>query len=157
MVQRLHSVGQRVGIGDERHLEICPFSGVSLSDTANAEVWSDLLEMSESRAEEIDRISCEEEERVSKGYDIETLFSIDGGERNRVKRAVLKSSESDLINIRYIPAARLIHVNRKWRATHRRSQPDWHSAAHWSRRAAPGLRRLHSSAARRAPLEPRWR
>jgi len=104
-------------VGDERDLEICPFSGVSLSDTANADIIHDLLEASEARAEEIDRISCEEEERISKGYDIQTFFAVDGGQRARMKKAVVKSTESDLLNIRYVPAARLIHINRGWRAT----------------------------------------
>lgn len=49
----------------------------------------DLLEMSESRAEEVDRISCEEEERVSKGFDIETYFSIDGS-MDRIRQATAK-------------------------------------------------------------------
>ena len=38
------------------------------------------MEMAESRAEEVDRISCEEEERVSRGFDIKTYFSVDGGQ-----------------------------------------------------------------------------
>lgn len=104
-------------VGDERHLEICPFTGVSLGDAANATVVGDLLEMTEARAEETDRISCEEEERLSKGYDIDTFFAVDGGQKDRVKKAVVKSSETDLLNIRYIPAARLVHISKGWRAT----------------------------------------
>jgi superfamily II DNA/RNA helicase len=104
-------------IGDERDLEICPFSGLSLGDTANADIVHDLLDASEARAEEIDRISCEEEERISKGYDIQTFFAVDGGQRARMKKAVVKSTVSDLLNIRYIPAARLVHINKGWRAT----------------------------------------
>ncbi|HXP85669.1 MAG TPA: helicase-related protein [Bryobacteraceae bacterium] len=45
--------------GEQKDLEICPFSGVNLGDNANKEHLHDLLEMSESRAEEVDRISCE--------------------------------------------------------------------------------------------------
>lgn len=101
----------------ERHLEICPFTGRSLSDTANATVIHDLIEASEARAEEVDRISCEEEERVSKGYKIDTYFAVEGGQKERVKRAVVRSSESEFLNVRYIPAARLIYVNEKWRST----------------------------------------
>ena len=54
--------------GDQKDLEICPFTGVNLGDNANSEHLHHLLEMAESRAEEMDRISCEEEERVSMGF-----------------------------------------------------------------------------------------
>jgi hypothetical protein len=94
----------------------CPFSGIDLSDNAVKEHLHDLMEMAESRAEEIDRISCEEEERVSRGYEIRTYFSVDGGQVDRVRKAVAKTSENALLNLRYVPAARLIHVNAKWRS-----------------------------------------
>ena len=119
---------------DQKDLEFCPFSGLSLGDNANKQHLHDLLEMAESRAEEIDRISCEEEERVSKGFDIHTYFSIDGGQIERIRKAVVRSSENHLLNIRYIPAARLVHVNFKWRAQEAEGFPmgmmsgDWRSS-----------------------------
>jgi hypothetical protein len=102
--------------GEQKDLEICPFSGVSLADNANKEHLHDLLEMSESRAEEIDRISCEEEERNSKGFDLQTYFSVDGGQFDRIRKAVVYSTETRLLNLRFMQAARLVHVNSKWRA-----------------------------------------
>lgn len=120
--------------GEQKDLEICPFSGLNLSDTANREHLHNLMEMAESRAEEIDRISCEEEERRSRGYEIKTYFSVDGGHLERVRKAVAHSSESALLNLRYIPAARLVHVNRQWRARRDEGFPiglisgDWRSA-----------------------------
>lgn len=119
---------------DQKDLEKCPFSGLSLGDNANKEHLHYLMEMAESRAEEIDRISCEEEERVSRGYEIKTYFSIDGGHVDRVRKAVAQSSESDLLNLRYIPAARLVHVNYKWRSQNSDGFPlgmvsgDWRSS-----------------------------
>ena len=74
------------------------------------------MEMTESRAEEVDRISCEEEERASRGFSIQTYFSIDGGDMDRVQRASLKVGDDALINLMFVPAARLVHVNEKWRA-----------------------------------------
>jgi len=102
--------------GEQKDLELCPFSGVSLGDNANKEHIHDLLEMSESRTEEIDRISCEEEERISKGFNIRTFFSVDDGHLERIRKAFVRTSESNLLNLRYIPAARLVHVNTQWRA-----------------------------------------
>ncbi len=101
--------------GDQIRDSICPFSGNNLGDNANKIHLHDLMDMAESRAEEIDRISCEEEERVSKGFEITTYFSIDGGHLDRVRKAVAYSTETALLNLRYIPAARLIDVNTKWR------------------------------------------
>lgn len=121
-------------IGEEKDLEICPFSGVSLGDNANKEHLHNLLEMSESRAEEVDRISCEEEERVSSGYEVDTYFAVDGGDLDSIKKASASSSDTRLLNLRYIPAARLYHVNSQWRAQRTEGFPlgltsgDWRSS-----------------------------
>ena len=101
---------------EQKDLEICPFSGVSLADNANKEHLHYLMELAESRAEEVDRISCEEEERVSRGFDIKTYFSVDGANFERVRKAVAHTSDNSLLNLRYVPAARLVHVNYKWRS-----------------------------------------
>lgn len=119
---------------DQKDLEICPFSGLNLGDNANKEHLHHLLEMAESRAEEVDRISCEEEERVSRGYEIKTYFSVDGGHLERVRKAIVRTSENALLNLRYIPAARLVHVNYQWRAQRTEGFPlgmvsgDWRSS-----------------------------
>jgi superfamily II DNA/RNA helicase len=121
-------------VGEQKDLEICPFSGVNLGDNANKEHLHDLLEMSESRAEEVDRISCEEEERVSRGFNVQTYFAVDGGHIDRVRKAIVRSSEINLLNLRYIPAARLVHVNTQWRAQKTEGFPigltsgDWRSS-----------------------------
>lgn len=117
---------------DQKDLEFCPFSGLSLGDNANKLHIHDLLEMTESRAREIDRISCEEEERVSKGFEIKTYFSVDGGQIERVRKAIVHSSENELLNIRYIPAARLVHINMKWRAQEAEGFPIGMVSGDWS-------------------------
>lgn len=119
---------------DQKDLELCPFSGLDLSVSANKEHLHFLLEMAESRSEEVDRISCEEEERVSRGYEIKTYFSVDGGHLERVHKAVARTSENALLNLRYVPAARLVHVNYKWRSQRSDGFPiglisgDWRSS-----------------------------
>ncbi len=100
---------------DQKTLEICPFSGAVLSEAGNTEEVTDLLEMGESRAIPQARITCEEEERVSKGYDIRTYFTVDAGHMDRVRIATLKSDGEPLLNLRFIPAARLCDINFKWR------------------------------------------
>ena len=98
--------------GDQSDLEICPFSGLDLSDNANKEHLHDLLEMTESRGEETARITCEEEERISRGYQIESFFHVDGGNFTSIRSAVARSGDSHLLNLRFIPAARLVSLNR---------------------------------------------
>ncbi|OQA86265.1 MAG: putative ATP-dependent helicase Lhr [bacterium ADurb.Bin236] len=119
---------------DQKDMEFCPFTGLSLGDNANKEHLHHLLEMSESRADEVDRISCEEEERVSRGYEIKTFFSVDGGNLERVQKAIVRSSDNSYLNLRYVPAARLIHVNYQWRYQKNEGFPigmvsgDWRSS-----------------------------
>jgi hypothetical protein len=101
---------------DQKDMELCPFTGTQLHDNANKKHLHDLLEMTESRAEEVERITCEEEERTSRGFLVETYFSVDGGDFERVRKASARSSETSMLNLRYIPAARLMYVNTQWRA-----------------------------------------
>ncbi|MCB0290615.1 MAG: DEAD/DEAH box helicase [Calditrichaeota bacterium] len=98
----------------EYDAEMCPFCGASLINSADRDNLNDLLEMAETRTREMERISCEEEERLSRGYDIATYFSVPGG-METVRLARVKNGGEDFLNIRYLPAARLIQVNRKWR------------------------------------------
>jgi len=98
----------------QKELDFCPFSGANLADNANCKHVHDLMEMGEGRGTEVDRISCEEEERVAGRYDIETYFSVDGS-LDRIRRSVARVGDSHLLNLRYIPAARLAYLNRKKR------------------------------------------
>lgn len=94
----------------------CPFSGVSLTEGSSKEVYADLLPMEETRTENIERISCEEEERLSRGYDIRTYFSVPGG-MDTARKAKVKNQDEGFLNLTFIPSARLVQINRKWRVT----------------------------------------
>jgi hypothetical protein len=118
---------------EQRNLENCPLSGVSLSDNANTLHLSHLLEMTESRAEELERISCEEEERRRNGYEVSTYFTVDGGDFSRVRRATLSAGEGVLMNLRFFPAARLVHVNTKWRSQNAEGFPMGLVSGQWCR------------------------
>lgn len=101
--------------GEDYERDVCPFSGDALTTDNVRRLYVNLLEMAETRSQERDRITCEEEERVKQGYRIETFFSVPGG-MTSVKKAKLSHTEHDLLNIQYIPAARLVHVNEGWRS-----------------------------------------
>ena len=119
--------------GDQSDLEICPFSGLDLSDNANKEHLHDLLEMTESRGEETARITCEEEERISRGYEVESFFHVDGGDFASIRRAVARSGDSHLLNLRFIPAARLVSLNKGWRSQKTEGFPMGMTSGNWRR------------------------
>lgn len=100
--------------GEKFDDEECPLTRVSLQDNTSRDFIMNLLEMSETRCDETSRISCEEEERLSRGYQIDTYFSIDGSP-DSVTKATLKSGNEPFINLTYIPAARVYYVNQRWR------------------------------------------
>jgi superfamily II DNA/RNA helicase len=117
--------------GDQSDLEICPFSGLDLSDNANKEYLHDLLEMTESRGEETARITCEEEERISRGYQVESFFHVDGADFESIRWAVARSDDSHLLNLRFIPAARLVSLNKGWRSQKTEGFPMGMTSGNW--------------------------
>jgi len=93
----------------------CPFSGVLIDDNGSKEVYTDLLEMAETRTREMDRISCEEEERLARGFDIKTFFHMPANNMDTIRMAKIKSEEEEFLYIRFLPCARLVQINNKWR------------------------------------------
>jgi len=91
-----------------------PISNIELN-SSNTNIVSHLLELSESRAEEQGRITCEEEERINQGYEIKTYFNLQGNIQ-RVKRALATIDDQQLLEITFLPAARLYKINHKWRS-----------------------------------------
>jgi len=137
--------------GDQKDLEICPFSGASLHDNANKEHLLDLIEMGETRAEKRDRISCEEEERVSRGFLIDTYFAVDPGNLDRVRKCLVKNDQEKFLNVRHVPAARLVYVNRRWRSRPADGFPMGLISGEWKRDAEVGAAES-SEAVRRVKL-----
>lgn len=115
--------------------ELCPFTGVSIQDNSEKEIYLDLLEMSETVSEEMDRISCEEEERVSQGYEIDIHFSVDSENMDRVVKAHLENEGENYLNVRYIPAARMHFINKKWRSSEAKGFPMGMTSGLWKRKA----------------------
>jgi superfamily II DNA or RNA helicase len=97
----------------EGTLNCCPFTGVDLTESKNREDFADVLPLTECRAEQRDYITCEEEERRRLGFEIDTYFSVPDGDMSRVHRAVVRSGEDELLNLAFIPAARLVQLNRR--------------------------------------------
>jgi superfamily II DNA/RNA helicase len=99
---------------DEYNNETCPFTHVSLTIPGASEIYTDLLEMGETKCTEESKITCEEEERLKQGYDIRTFFSVPGG-LSTIQTAVVKNDNEAFLNVRFIPTARLLQINKRWR------------------------------------------
>jgi len=64
-----------------------------------------------------DRITCEEEERLRRGYDTEVCFryATEGGVQRKIDADVVVNNEP-VLRLIYAPAATLLQVNHGWRA-----------------------------------------
>jgi superfamily II DNA/RNA helicase len=93
-----------------------PLLNIDLTQDVDTNLLPRLLDMPESHAFEMQKITCGEEERTRLGYDIRTYFYVEGGLEN-VTQATVHLAGKPLLHIHAIPAARLVHVNRKWRST----------------------------------------
>jgi superfamily II DNA/RNA helicase len=78
----------------------------------NSEFKCNLIELNETEARPRERISCIEEERSSKGYDVKEYFHYPSGIQN-CKETVIKKGEAELLKLIYGPATDLISLNRK--------------------------------------------
>jgi superfamily II DNA/RNA helicase len=96
--------------------EVDPIINETLQLDTNKHVHTTLIEMAETRAYELQRITCQEEERTKKGYDIQTYFAVDGGFENTIEGIVSVSNEK-LLHIHYLPTCRIFKLNLKWRAS----------------------------------------
>jgi superfamily II DNA/RNA helicase/very-short-patch-repair endonuclease len=101
-------------LDDDYNSVLCPMTGTQLDGDSSRTLIHVLLPMGETRTEEISRISCEDEERLSAGYEIGIYFNMKGA-LNAMEQMCLESDGVPLLNIRYLPAATLVQINHKWR------------------------------------------
>ncbi|SFB59815.1 DEAD/DEAH box helicase [Algoriphagus aquimarinus] len=93
-----------------------PITQEPLKGQANASVYNNIMELVESDTWPQERISSEEEERMSSGYEIEQFFNFPKG-IDSTKKTILRASGHDLMNLTFCPAAKLIQVNKRWRSS----------------------------------------
>lgn len=122
--------------GDEYSRDVCPFSDVPLDHADSRKIFADLLEMAESKSEEVERISCEEEERLSTGFENETYFSIPAG-MDSVITTKVKSDDEYFLKLQYIPAAQLVQINTKWRINKEQGFPLGLTTGRWKKSNQP--------------------
>jgi len=109
--------------GEQYERNLCPFTQRELDNAETVEFFQNLLEMASSETVRKERITCEEEERISRGYDVQTYFSVDQADMSNTCQAILKNDEETFMNLTFIPAARLVYVNKRWRARSEKGFP----------------------------------
>lgn len=101
---------------DQFNYNVDPLVNIELNQNMDEYTHTDLIEMAETKAFELQRITCQEEERTRKGYDTRTYFSVEGG-FDSITESHVKLADSKLLHIHSIPAARLVHINFKWKSS----------------------------------------
>lgn len=87
------------------------------AQNATTSVVVPLLEMYNLATRRKDRITCDEEERLRMGYDLQTCFRFapapDG--QKRIQQAITESDGNSLLRLVYAPMASLYRINHGWR------------------------------------------
>ncbi|HQP25403.1 MAG TPA: helicase-related protein, partial [Smithellaceae bacterium] len=122
---------------DGKHDNPCSFCKAPLSEGNDKETFVHLLELSETRTKPMERITCEEEERLSRGYEIDTFFNAVNG-RQSIVTAKIKNDADDFLNIQFIPATSLVQINKKWRTTREAGFPIGLKSGQWKRAPRAG-------------------
>ncbi|MBX2907861.1 MAG: DEAD/DEAH box helicase [Taibaiella sp.] len=117
-------------MNDQYNYNVDPIVNIELNEGMDRYTHTDLVEMTESRAYELQRITCQEEERTRKGYDIKTYFHVDGS-FDGTSEALVKLGDEKLLHIHSIPAAKLVQVNFKWRVSQERGYPLNLKSGYW--------------------------
>ncbi|GAB4273659.1 MAG: DEAD/DEAH box helicase [Candidatus Promineifilaceae bacterium] len=103
--------------GDTAHLDLCEQCGSHIT-AGNGRYLEHLLEMPTAAAIRRERITCDEEERLRRGFDIQTYFRF-SQVQNRLRRqqAAVTPPEGDdtLLALTYAPAAHLWRINHRWK------------------------------------------
>lgn len=114
--------------------EVDPIINEPLQLDSTKHIHTTLIEMTETRAHEQQRITCQEEERTKKGYDIRTYFSVDGGFENSLEGNV-KIGDEKLLHLHYFPTCRIYKMNLKWRASENDGFAIQMNTGNWKSRA----------------------
>lgn len=119
-------------MGDDYSANLCPVTGTPLDGDNRRDLFQDLIPMTETTGDVQERISCEEEERTSTGFDIKTYFSVTGG-FEQTKPIEVYHGDDLLLRMYFIPTANIFQVNTRWRRSQKRGFPMGLRSGFWKR------------------------
>lgn len=90
-----------------------PITNQSLQGDS-VEILTNIITLTESEGRPQERISSEEEERMSTGFEIDQYFSFKEEGKN-IQRVTIKEANEPLLDVIFDSSARLIQINKKWR------------------------------------------
>lgn len=101
--------------GEMAHLELCEQCGTNIN-ADNGRYLENLLEMPTAGTLRRERITCDEEERLRRGFDIETYFRLAQAQNQprRMLAAAVDAVGNTHLNLTYAPAAELWRINHRW-------------------------------------------
>ena len=99
---------------DNKGINNDPLTLDALNTSDKVDIFNNLLELVESDTWPVERISSEEEDRMSSGYDIAQYFFYPKGIESTL-RTTLSASGQPLLNLTFCSATRLIQLNKQWR------------------------------------------
>lgn len=107
---------------DQYNYEVDPITQEPMTLDPSKHVHAHLLELGTTRALQLERITCQEEERTRRGYEIQTYFSLDAGLESTTE-ALVKVHGEKLLHVHYMPACRIFKLNLKWRIAREQGFP----------------------------------
>jgi ATP-dependent helicase YprA (DUF1998 family) len=132
--------------GDRAHADRCDHCGVQL-DGEHSQYVESLFEMTAVRGSRVERITCDEEERVREGFQISTHYRFASGPDGKTVQnnaASLGPAGTEILRMTYAPTAWLWRVNHRWKRSDQHGFTLDKKTGYWARRPddddhAPGV------------------
>lgn len=112
-----------------------PITHTELNGQKKVAIYNSIMALNECDARPQERISCEEEERTSTGFEIDQFFSF-SGTLNQTKQLSIAKSGVPMLNLIYDQSATLIQLNKKWKVSKDENHPGFaigSSSGRWLR------------------------
>jgi hypothetical protein len=123
--------------GEQTSVDRCEHCGTQL-DGGHSQYVATLFEMTAVRGSRVERITCDEEERVREGFCITTHYRFALGNDGRVlqkKATVVGVNGEEFLRLTYAPRALLWRINHGWRRSDQNGFTLDKKTGFWARRA----------------------